>query len=165
MARQRKSVVPDCRNSSSSNGSSDSKVGVPPHKPMWAYYKELLIGPAVVIIVVCTVIGYQQTRVNTPFDARKVVLSRYPQRLCSTGRCLQVVTRTGLEAPEQFWGSYRPGVYFGLKTRDPHSLVMGLMWYFPYRLGPGIEGIRLGPLNRLAGYQVVVLQALVRPGG
>ena len=27
--------------------------------------------------------------------------------------------------PERFWGSYRPGVYFGLKTRSPHSPVVG----------------------------------------
>lgn len=54
----------------------------------------------------------------------------------------QVIVKTGLNVPEQFWGSYRPGVYFGLKTRDPHSLVTGLMWYFPKRLGPGGAGIR-----------------------
>ena len=30
--------------------------------------------------------------------------------------------------PERFWGTYRSGVYFGLKTRSPHSPVVGLMW-------------------------------------
>ena len=30
--------------------------------------------------------------------------------------------------PERFWGTYRSGVYFGLKTRSPHSPVAGLMW-------------------------------------
>lgn len=55
----------------------------------------------------------------------------------------QVVTKSGLDVPDLFWGSYRPGLYFGLKTRDPHSLVTGLMWYFPKRLGPGGDGIRL----------------------
>ena len=30
--------------------------------------------------------------------------------------------------PERFWGTYRSGVYFGLKTRTPHSPVVGLMW-------------------------------------
>lgn len=68
--------------------------------------------------------GYLETRVNTPFDNKKVV------------------ARTGLNVPEQFWGSYRPGVYFGLKTRHPHSMVTGLMWYFPKRLRPGGDGIR-----------------------
>ena len=53
-----------------------------------------------------------------------------------------MVERGFLEDPDKYWGSYRPGVYFGMKTRDPHSLVMGLMWYFPQRLGPNGEGIR-----------------------
>uniref|UniRef100_A0ABM5GL04 Mannosyl-oligosaccharide glucosidase n=1 Tax=Pogona vitticeps TaxID=103695 RepID=A0ABM5GL04_9SAUR len=30
--------------------------------------------------------------------------------------------------PLRFWGSYRPHVYFGMKTRSPRSLVAGLMW-------------------------------------
>lgn len=55
----------------------------------------------------------------------------------------QVVLKTGLDVPDLFWGAYRPGLYFGLKTRDPQSLVTGLMWYFPRRLRPGGDGIRL----------------------
>ncbi|KAL4640485.1 mannosyl-oligosaccharide glucosidase-like [Arapaima gigas] len=31
-------------------------------------------------------------------------------------------------APDRFWGSYRPQVYFGMKTRSPRSVVTGLMW-------------------------------------
>ncbi|CAL8353603.1 unnamed protein product [Boreogadus saida] len=31
-------------------------------------------------------------------------------------------------SPERFWGSYRPQVYFGMKTRSPKSIVTGLMW-------------------------------------
>lgn len=38
--------------------------------------------------------------------------------------------------PEKYWGSYRPGNYFGLKTREPYSPVVGLIWYFPHRIGP-----------------------------
>ncbi|BET01617.1 Mannosyl oligosaccharide glucosidase [Nesidiocoris tenuis] len=68
--------------------------------------------------------GYLETRVNTPFDSQKVV------------------TKTGLAVPEIYWGSYRPGTYFGLKTREPYSPVMGLMWYFPSKLGFNGEGIR-----------------------
>ena len=30
--------------------------------------------------------------------------------------------------PDRFWGTYRSGVYFGLKTRSPQSPVVGLMW-------------------------------------
>ncbi|CAG5928549.1 unnamed protein product [Menidia menidia] len=32
------------------------------------------------------------------------------------------------ESPKRFWGSYRPQVYFGMKTRSPRSLVTGMMW-------------------------------------
>ncbi|XP_061103094.1 mannosyl-oligosaccharide glucosidase isoform X2 [Conger conger] len=31
-------------------------------------------------------------------------------------------------SPERFWGTYRPQVYFGMKTRSPRSVVTGLMW-------------------------------------
>lgn len=31
-------------------------------------------------------------------------------------------------APDLFWGTYRPHVYFGMKTRSPQPLVTGLMW-------------------------------------
>lgn len=68
--------------------------------------------------------GYLETRVNTPFDTEKLV------------------TETGLDVPERYWGTYRSGVYFGLKTRDPYSLVTGLMWYFPHHLRQGGEGFR-----------------------
>lgn len=27
------------------------------------------------------------------------------------------------------WGTYRPGLYFGLKPRLPNSLMTGVMWY------------------------------------
>lgn len=53
-----------------------------------------------------------------------------------------MVQNIGLDDPERYWGSYRPGLYFGLKTRDPHSLQMGLMWFSPMRIQPGGEGIR-----------------------
>ncbi|KAF3852368.1 hypothetical protein F7725_005723 [Dissostichus mawsoni] len=29
---------------------------------------------------------------------------------------------------ERFWGSYRPQVYLGMKTRSPRSIVTGMMW-------------------------------------
>lgn len=53
-----------------------------------------------------------------------------------------MVRHSGLGSPDLFWGSYRPTNYFGLKTRDPHSLVMGLMWFFPRQLLGGGKGIR-----------------------
>lgn len=54
----------------------------------------------------------------------------------------QMVQQTPHEFAERYWGSYRPGSYFGLKTRDPDSLVTGLMWFSPLRLGSRGEGIR-----------------------
>eukprot|EP00095_Tigriopus_kingsejongensis_P012036 snap_masked-scaffold90_size386344-processed-gene-0.0 protein:Tk12036 transcript:snap_masked-scaffold90_size386344-processed-gene-0.0-mRNA-1 annotation:"mannosyl-oligosaccharide glucosidase-like" len=57
--------------------------------------------------------GYWQTRVNTPLSAPRVV------------------DQSGLDVPSRYWGSYRPGVYFGLKTRSPHDLLAGLMWFLP----------------------------------
>ncbi|KAL5275817.1 MOGS family protein [Megaselia abdita] len=69
-------------------------------------------------------LGYLETRVNTPFDSQKMV------------------QRTGIDEPDRYWGSYRPGTYFGLSTRDPNSLVMGMMWYSPQNLGSGGSGIR-----------------------
>ena len=28
-----------------------------------------------------------------------------------------------------FWGTYRPNLYFGTRTRTPQSLLTGLMWF------------------------------------
>lgn len=30
---------------------------------------------------------------------------------------------------EQKWGTYRGNLYFGMRTRNPKSLLVGLMWY------------------------------------
>ncbi|CAG9768795.1 unnamed protein product [Ceutorhynchus assimilis] len=130
MARQRKSVPEGSkdtksRNSSSSNGSSIQNTKIAQQQSsIFSYWKQLAFVAVLGVTVVFGVMGYLQTRVNTPFDEKRVVID------------------SGLKVPEQFWGSYRPGVYFGLKTRDPQSLVTGLMWYFPNRLGPGGDGIR-----------------------
>ncbi|EFX84976.1 hypothetical protein DAPPUDRAFT_314562 [Daphnia pulex] len=57
--------------------------------------------------------GYLETRVNSPLTENKVV---FP---------------TSHDFPERYWGSFRPGVYFGMKSRDTHSLLAGLMWFMP----------------------------------
>ena len=51
-------------------------------------------------------------RVVTPIDAEKVVGGA-----------------DHMGGADRFWGSYRPHVYFGLKTRSPRSPVLGLMWF------------------------------------
>ncbi|CAK9795342.1 Mannosyl-oligosaccharide glucosidase GCS1 [Anthophora plagiata] len=83
------------------------------------------------ITILCIVIatwfsykGYLETRVNTPYDIKKLV------------------TASGLDIPDRYWGTYRSGIYFGLKTRDPHSLITGLMWYFPHLLRQDGSGLR-----------------------
>lgn len=79
--------------------------------------------------------GYLETRINTPFDKVKIV------------------QKTGLAVPDRYWGSYRPNVYFGMKTRDPSSLVTGIMWYYPKTVTSG-EDIRhwCEQSNYLKGY-------------
>lgn len=128
MARPRRTVQiisnkGDKGNSSSSNGSATSS----PAKNkavIFTYWKEAV---GFICLVIAATVGYQgylETRVNTPYDDKKVVI------------------HSGLDVPETFWGSYRPGTYFGLKTRDPHSLVTGLMWYSPKKLTRGGDGIK-----------------------
>ncbi|XP_053110540.1 mannosyl-oligosaccharide glucosidase [Hemicordylus capensis] len=43
-------------------------------------------------------------------------------------RILEPNSSSPATAPHLFWGSYRPQVYLGMKTRSPQSLVTGLMW-------------------------------------
>ncbi|UYV60789.1 MOGS [Cordylochernes scorpioides] len=51
---------------------------------------------------------YRESRVVTPLDAPLVNVS---------------------QDPGQFWGSYRSTAYFGMRTMDPQSPVLGLMWF------------------------------------
>lgn len=68
--------------------------------------------------------GYLETRVNQPLSVPKAV------------------SKTGLAVPSLFWGSYRSGVYFGLKTRTPSDLLTGLMWMLPEKIDPQNLGLR-----------------------
>ena len=49
---------------------------------------------------------------------RVVTLHSSPPVLYANSTSAQV-------SPERFWGSYRPQVYFGMKTRSPKSIVTG----------------------------------------
>lgn len=60
---------------------------------------------------------HKQSQVITPLNAPKII---------HEGSSSPHV------APEKYWGTYRPGVYFGLKTRRPYSPVTGLMWFKQY---------------------------------
>nr|UEK51455.1 glucosidase 1B-like protein [Parasacculina yatsui] len=55
--------------------------------------------------------GYLERRVSTPLPYPKVIQPSAPDDL--------------------YWGTYRPGHYFGLKVRHPRSPVFGLMWFTP----------------------------------
>jgi len=68
--------------------------------------------------------GYLETRVNTPADFPRVVRER------------------GLDVPERYWGSYRPGVYLGMKTRAVRDINTGLMWFLPRFIQQGGLGLR-----------------------
>lgn len=143
MARQRKSVTLSSKLDSSSvhhqqgNGNSSSSQGsATPNRPQatspTTITKRFRLTQWRILFGCCCLaiasyfgyLGYLETRVNTPFDDQKMV------------------QRTGLDDPLRYWGSYRPQNYFGMKTRDPHSLVMGLMWYNPQQLRHGGGGIR-----------------------
>eukprot|EP00873_Tetraselmis_striata_P019438 jgi/Tetstr1/439702/TSEL_028121.t1 len=39
----------------------------------------------------------------------------------------------GAHEQRMLWGSYRPGYYFGMRTRRPAGLLAGLMWWDPQR--------------------------------
>lgn len=57
---------------------------------------------------------YQKSRLYTPIVARRMI-SR--SELGDMGDI------------RRFWGSYRSNLYFGLRTRSPKSLMLGLMWF------------------------------------
>ena len=65
--------------------------------------------------------GSLETKIHTPVDLPLAV------------------EKTGLQVPKLFWGSYRPGLYFGMKTRSPSNLLFGLMWMIP---GKNINNIK-----------------------
>uniref|UniRef100_A0A8D8G110 Mannosyl-oligosaccharide glucosidase n=2 Tax=Culex pipiens TaxID=7175 RepID=A0A8D8G110_CULPI len=70
----------------------------------------------VILTAVAAVVyqGYLETRVVTPYSQKKLAAASFDTKM--------------------LWGSYRPGIYFGLSTREEHPLATGLMWYFPKEL-------------------------------
>ena len=75
---------------------------------------KFLIGSSIVCFIAYFAYqGYLETRLTTPLRAPNAVI------------------RSGLAEPHRFWGSYRPGVYFGMKTRSPSDLLTGIMWMIP----------------------------------
>ncbi|KAI8426913.1 hypothetical protein MSG28_014583 [Choristoneura fumiferana] len=95
---------------SSSSASSDEVIGNRTLKVL-SGWKTVIGFVCLTVAVYVGTLGYLETRVNTPFDDEKIV------------------SDTGLAVPDRYWGTYRPGVYLGMKSREPRSPVFGLMWY------------------------------------
>uniref|UniRef100_A0A8C1LFE4 Mannosyl-oligosaccharide glucosidase n=1 Tax=Cyprinus carpio TaxID=7962 RepID=A0A8C1LFE4_CYPCA len=55
-------------------------------------------------------------------------LARRVVTLHPSPRVLDANSSSPAVSPERYWGTYRPQVYFGMKTRSPRSVVTGLMW-------------------------------------
>ncbi|XP_075222414.1 mannosyl-oligosaccharide glucosidase isoform X2 [Lycorma delicatula] len=84
----------------------------------------LLLLPCALLYVYFDFKGYMESLVTTTFDNNPMVV------------------KSSLEVPSKYWGTYRPGVYFGMKTREPYSPVFGIMWYLPRILRATGGGIR-----------------------
>ncbi|EDO39813.1 predicted protein [Nematostella vectensis] len=58
---------------------------------------------------------------------------RRAARLCTPLDAPKVIDSSKADA-RRFWGTYRSNLYFGLRTRSPKSLMLGLMWFsqFPH---------------------------------
>ncbi|XP_014217057.1 mannosyl-oligosaccharide glucosidase GCS1-like [Copidosoma floridanum] len=86
---------------------------VSPEPSNWhvSFCYKLVVVASVAGVAYVAYLGFKSTRVNTPFSNEKLAES------------------SPLDKQEYYWGTYRPGVYFGTKTRVPYSLVTGLMWY------------------------------------
>ncbi|MCL4137491.1 UNVERIFIED_CONTAM: hypothetical protein GTU68_046078, partial [Idotea baltica] len=80
-------------------------------KPQWTFLKGVGLSTIVSIVAWFLYYGFLETRINTPLSVPKVVIE------------------SGLEVPSRYWGTYRPGVYFGTSVRHPLSPVTGLMWF------------------------------------
>ncbi|XP_011502185.1 PREDICTED: mannosyl-oligosaccharide glucosidase GCS1 [Ceratosolen solmsi marchali] len=92
--------------------------------PRYRFFKKLVPIVVITFAIMLGICGYMEVRVKTPFSKDKLVdISR-------------------LNKNHYYWGSYRPGVYFGMKTKEPFSPVTGLMWYFQSTLQTGGKGLR-----------------------
>ncbi|CAH2236481.1 jg20111 [Pararge aegeria aegeria] len=114
MVRNRKSTAQpkhgNSNESSSSSAASEASFVIRTFHFL-SIWKTLVGAVCFMIAVYISTLGYLETRVNTPLGEKKAVLE------------------SGVKVSDRYWGSYRPGVYFGMKSREPRSPVFGLMWY------------------------------------
>ncbi|XP_049883221.1 mannosyl-oligosaccharide glucosidase [Pectinophora gossypiella] len=115
MARLKKhAAIHDKHGNNNETSSSSASSEASDKKKSFKFFSGWKTAVGVICLLVAIYVGtlgYLETRVNTPFDDEKVV------------------QESGLMVPDRYWGSYRPGVYMGMKSREPRSPVFGLMWY------------------------------------
>ena len=111
-------------------GQSRHRKNVPRHSKLIGHHtskadNHFYIYYAVAALVVIVAIGFGygwykmavRDIVRTPLHAAKMT---------------EVVTslRDSASASDRFWGTYRSGLYFGMKTRSPRSPVVGMYFLF-----------------------------------
>ncbi|XP_061883082.1 mannosyl-oligosaccharide glucosidase-like [Entelurus aequoreus] len=82
---------------------------------------KIFINISIGLCVVSLIWFFYALYMRSSLAKRVVTLHPSPRVLDANSSSSQV-------SPERFWGSYRPQVYFGMKTRSPRSIVTGMMW-------------------------------------
>jgi len=81
----------------------------------------VMLGLVLIVFAICSVYGMkiymeylERIKVNNPLLASRV--THFNE------------THPYVVNSDRFWGTYRPHVYFGMRTRSPNSMLLGLMW-------------------------------------
>ena len=98
-------------------------------------------GAALAVVVLSLALGLSGRWLLAWYRARRAVM------LHSAPPALPPDSSSPAVAPELFWGTYRPHVYFGMKTRSPQPLLTG-------NLDPGRAGRRAFNLGAPASRQI-----------
>ncbi|XP_076150845.1 mannosyl-oligosaccharide glucosidase [Alosa pseudoharengus] len=120
MGRQRKRIV-------TSDGASHPRTEDKPPVPHRKEKKKktdlgkVFINISIALCIFSLIWFFYALYMRSSLAKRVVTLHPSPRVLDANSSSAEV-------SPERFWGSYRPQVYFGMKTRSPRSVVTGLMW-------------------------------------
>ena len=98
-------------------------------------------GAALAIVVLSLALGLSSRWLLAWYRSRRAVM------LHSAPPALPPDSSSPTVAPDLFWGTYRPHVYFGMKTRSPQPLLTG-------NLDPGRAGRRAFNLGAPASRQI-----------
>ncbi|CAI2730220.1 unnamed protein product [Schistosoma spindalis] len=83
--------------------------------PKWLILSFIYFGVLIFLVMLAfrqVMVWYQGKQVITPLHLPKVISDASLHE----------------RSHSLFWGSYRPGIYFGMKHRSPKSLLFGVMW-------------------------------------